>query len=211
MVRKNPPKPKSQSKRPKPKKRSNQPKITPPTKKSKVIQANSFTTTETRLTNVLRNYVKVNKVFDPNTGPITKQDYIAIWDTGAMGTCITPKIAKDLGLISTGMKLIKGVNSTKWCPTHWVSLYLPNNFAYKKIRVTEIEFSGGDVLIGMDIISQGDFTVTNHGGITKFSFRIPSVAHIDFVEEFKKSQPTIGRNDPCYCGSGQKFKKCHGK
>ncbi|MBM4015540.1 MAG: hypothetical protein FJ293_11340, partial [Planctomycetes bacterium] len=21
----------------------------------------------------------------------------------------------------------------------------------------------------------------------------------------------VGRNDPCPCGSGQKFKKCHGK
>jgi uncharacterized protein YecA (UPF0149 family) len=21
----------------------------------------------------------------------------------------------------------------------------------------------------------------------------------------------IGRNDPCYCGSGKKYKKCHGK
>ena len=21
----------------------------------------------------------------------------------------------------------------------------------------------------------------------------------------------IGRNDPCWCGSGKKFKKCHGK
>ena len=21
----------------------------------------------------------------------------------------------------------------------------------------------------------------------------------------------LGRNDPCYCGSGKKFKKCHGK
>ncbi|HHQ4314450.1 TPA: SEC-C metal-binding domain-containing protein [Serratia fonticola] len=20
----------------------------------------------------------------------------------------------------------------------------------------------------------------------------------------------MGRNDPCYCGSGKKFKKCHG-
>jgi len=20
----------------------------------------------------------------------------------------------------------------------------------------------------------------------------------------------VGRNDPCWCGSGQKFKKCHG-
>jgi preprotein translocase subunit SecA len=22
--------------------------------------------------------------------------------------------------------------------------------------------------------------------------------------------PKIGRNDPCWCGSGKKFKKCHG-
>lgn len=25
------------------------------------------------------------------------------------------------------------------------------------------------------------------------------------------SQPKIGRNDPCFCGSGKKYKKCHGK
>ncbi len=23
--------------------------------------------------------------------------------------------------------------------------------------------------------------------------------------------PKTGRNDPCFCGSGKKFKKCHGK
>jgi preprotein translocase subunit SecA len=22
--------------------------------------------------------------------------------------------------------------------------------------------------------------------------------------------PKLGRNDPCYCGSGKKFKRCHG-
>jgi hypothetical protein len=31
---------------------------------------------------------------------------------------------------------------------------------------------------------------------------------------FKKQTPpdsarTLGRNDPCWCGSGQKYKKCH--
>jgi hypothetical protein len=28
-------------------------------------------------------------------------------------------------------------------------------------------------------------------------------------ETFKREQPKIGRNDPCPCGSGKKFKKCH--
>jgi SEC-C motif-containing protein len=26
----------------------------------------------------------------------------------------------------------------------------------------------------------------------------------------KRTEPKIGRNDPCHCGSGKKFKKCHG-
>ena len=25
-----------------------------------------------------------------------------------------------------------------------------------------------------------------------------------------RDEPKIGRNDPCYCGSGKKYKKCHG-
>ena len=36
------------------------------------------------------------------------------------------------------------------------------------------------------------------------------------VNQRPVSQPVIsgnkvGRNDPCHCGSGKKFKKCHGK
>ena len=27
----------------------------------------------------------------------------------------------------------------------------------------------------------------------------------------RKQEPKLGRNDPCYCGSGKKFKNCHGK
>jgi preprotein translocase subunit SecA len=26
-----------------------------------------------------------------------------------------------------------------------------------------------------------------------------------------KSSKHVGRNDPCPCGSGKKFKKCHGR
>ena len=25
----------------------------------------------------------------------------------------------------------------------------------------------------------------------------------------RKKEPSVGRNDPCWCGSGKKFKKCH--
>ncbi len=31
------------------------------------------------------------------------------------------------------------------------------------------------------------------------------------VEPVKRDKPKVGRNDPCPCGSGKKYKKCHGK
>ncbi|MAF90438.1 MAG: hypothetical protein CL674_04130 [Bdellovibrionaceae bacterium] len=30
------------------------------------------------------------------------------------------------------------------------------------------------------------------------------------VETFVRETPKIGRNEPCHCGSGKKYKKCHG-
>ncbi len=31
------------------------------------------------------------------------------------------------------------------------------------------------------------------------------------VETIKREMPKVGRNDPCPCGSGKKYKQCHGK
>jgi preprotein translocase subunit SecA len=31
------------------------------------------------------------------------------------------------------------------------------------------------------------------------------------VQPFMRSTQKVGRNDPCPCGSGKKFKQCHGK
>jgi preprotein translocase subunit SecA len=30
------------------------------------------------------------------------------------------------------------------------------------------------------------------------------------LHQVKRDSPKVGRNDPCPCGSGKKFKKCHG-
>ena len=32
----------------------------------------------------------------------------------------------------------------------------------------------------------------------------------DSVRQVKREEPKVGRNDPCPCGSGKKYKKCHG-
>jgi len=31
------------------------------------------------------------------------------------------------------------------------------------------------------------------------------------TQPYVREQKKLGRNDPCYCGSGKKFKQCHGK
>jgi uncharacterized protein YecA (UPF0149 family) len=31
------------------------------------------------------------------------------------------------------------------------------------------------------------------------------------VKTVRRDQPKVGRNDPCPCGSGKKYKKCHGR
>ena len=95
-----------------------------------------------------------------------------------------------------------------------VNILLVNKVEVYQIKVTEGKISGdADVLIGMDIIGRGDFAVTNKNDKTVFSFRIPSLECIDFVkipykETPVKSKPKIGRNDPCPCGSGKKYKNC---
>jgi preprotein translocase subunit SecA len=36
-------------------------------------------------------------------------------------------------------------------------------------------------------------------------------APAEAVHTYKREQPKVGRNDPCPCGSGKKYKQCHGK
>jgi preprotein translocase subunit SecA len=38
----------------------------------------------------------------------------------------------------------------------------------------------------------------------------PATAEGPRNETVRRDDPKIGRNDPCPCGSGRKYKKCHG-
>ncbi|MFV9616392.1 MAG: SEC-C metal-binding domain-containing protein, partial [Gammaproteobacteria bacterium] len=33
-------------------------------------------------------------------------------------------------------------------------------------------------------------------------------SHYHYHEPYHRETPKIGRNDPCHCGSGKKYKKC---
>lgn len=144
----------------------------------------------------------------------------AIWDTGATNSVITENCAKKLNLPIVSNAVVNGVHGSKNSNVYYLNITLHNEQITIKSKVTECSKLSPDdqigVLIGMDIISRGDFSLSNYGGNTVMTFRIPSLQKIDFVDGLKNGQPIVrgnapGRNDPCPCGSGKKYKQCCGK
>jgi hypothetical protein len=113
----------------------------------------------------------------------------AIWDTGATGSVITASVAKKLMLIPTGMVQMHTANGVSNRQTYTVNIGLPNQVLIQNVIASDVDAlsSGCEALIGMDIINLGDFSITNHKGITCMSFRFPSSHEIDYVKN-----PTYG-------------------
>ena len=109
----------------------------------------------------------------------------ALWDTGASGTCISYDAAQRLSMTPTGKQNISTPSGLSVVNTYLVDIILPNHVAVRQIPVcdSEIGKQGIGVLIGMDIITHGDFAVSNYNGKTTFSFRIPSCQVTDYVAE----------------------------
>lgn len=115
--------------------------------------------------------------------------FMGIWDTGASNSVITENVMKRLSLKPVDMITVSGVNSKELRPVCFVNIILPNNVLITSRRVTvcNLNSPGIDLLIGMDIITLGDFCITNLNGITHFSFAIPSFPNrTDMLEKAEK-------------------------
>jgi len=168
--------------------------------------SSSFTTIANGgLLNVLKNQCGVSQATTPPavSGQITHssalpeiKEFTAIWDTGATNSVITQNVVNSFGLQPITMTLVSGVGGDEMAEVYLVNIYLPNKVLFPHIRVTKGKLRDADMLIGMDIMNQGDFAVTNRGGITKFSFRVPSEADIDFVQQHRQnaSRVNVGHN-----------------
>lgn len=184
-----------------------------------------------RVDSLLKEIITDVAVFDARYNDISGLDdprvlhTKALWDTGATNCVITPSCARSLNLQPVGLTKTLHAGGESIANVYLVTIALPNGVGIKGVRVTECAEQAGSfgIIIGMDIITRGDFSISNKNGKTTVSFCIPSVHDIDFVEEGKKLNEAnekvnlakrakkIGRNDPCPCGSGKKYKNCHGK
>ena len=184
-----------------------------------------FTQSYQGIVHVLISDVLICQAFDPSTTstyPPAKQ-FKAIWDTGATGTVITKKVVDECGLSPINITKIQHCGGVSESNVYLINIILPNGVGVQQVQVTEADLGdNADVLIGMNIITMGDFAITNKNGKTMFSFRYPSLEHIDFGKQPKfapqhlspispiKAASKICRNAPCHCGSGKKYKKCCG-
>jgi len=182
----------------------------------------AFTIKHSGLVNRIITEVGLTPAFDPKAPPSPLPSLVptsALWDTGATGTALTPSVVSKLGLIPTGMAIVGHAGGSSPSNTYLVNLYLPNNVAIAGVPVTECaETAQFGAIVGMDIICEGDFAVTNVARQTWFSFCVPSIRGIDYVQELNKVVfAGVGRNEPCPCGQRDaqgkrvKFKRCHGR
>ena len=105
----------------------------------------------------------------------------ALWDTGAVLSAVTPDIVNELNLVSYDKILNDGRIHTNgigdyssWLDVVKISMRLSFYVELIDRRVTVVNLvKGVGMLIGMDIIQLGDFSISNGAGRTLFTFVMP--------------------------------------
>lgn len=161
------------------------------------------------------------KVSLPDSDDSSRSLSRALWDTGATKTCISINLANELGLSPIDRTKVVGANNEPFfAPVFCVQLRM-GSFLIPIQNVIGLPMDGTDrdLIIGMDIISKGDLSITNYSGRTVITFRTPSLETINYVDELNLQNKCDkmhilnlknNRQDKCACGSGRDYKNCHG-
>ncbi len=105
---------------------------------------------------------------------------LAIWDSGATSSIITRNIIDNLKLQPVGVCQVAGIHGTEYEYTYYINLTVPGDMTFKTLEVSEGDLEDVDFLVGMDVISQGDFCISNGNNETIVAFRSPPGEPIKF-------------------------------
>ena len=108
----------------------------------------------------------------------------AVWDTGATNTLISSKVVQNLGLKPYGTSGFSTANVIVEAKVYEIHLAIPSAGVVCNVMAMEKDDEDYEVVIGMDVISQGDFAFTNHDGHSTYSFRLPSQEEIILKQTF---------------------------
>ena len=113
--------------------------------------------------------VRASSHFEPSN----KGEYTGIWDTGAQVSAVSQAVAQKLNLAPVDSWEVYGVNGKTSLPVVVVDIKLPNNHSIENVHAVVADIGGGDILLGMNAITQGDFLITNKNRQTELSFVVP--------------------------------------
>ena len=89
-----------------------------------------------------------------------------------------------------------------------------NGFAAPANEPEQLDYSGGTIDAQPSALTQeAAEDVEEETGRSAVGFSAGTSATLatgSAATKVKSDQENLGRNDPCWCGSGKKFKKCHG-
>ena len=147
----------------------------------------------------LRSKIEVAPPFDPaKVSPDASREQFlevdGIWDTGATGSVVTEDVANRLGIQPVDETTNHYVGGSRKADVYLVNILLQNEVLFPGVRVISTQaITGADMLIGMDIISSGDFAVTTFRRKTCMTFGIPSQRRLDFRAHLGKRKRTRRR------------------
>ena len=99
----------------------------------------------------------------------------ALWDTGSTESLISEKIVKMIEPILKNKSKYVTRDVVIECETYAVSLSLSDEITFRDVLMKKADLfdKNIDIVIGMDIISRGDFEIRNYNNLVEFAFRIP--------------------------------------
>jgi predicted aspartyl protease len=117
----------------------------------------------------------------------------ALIDTGATMSAVAPRLAQTLELEPETTRLTRGANEESVAKIYTVDITLPNGIVFSSLKVAEFKLRHKvEVLLGMDIITQGDFALTDNAGNTVLSYRRPHrTSFIDYTMDITNEEIKI--------------------
>jgi preprotein translocase subunit SecA len=76
-------------------------------------------------------------------------------------------------------------------------------------RAGRVSYSGGSSAMGAGALAAAAAAAGPNGGGYEGEGEVPEALPV-VEQRVTDSEHQVGRNDPCWCGSGKKFKRCHG-
>jgi predicted aspartyl protease len=153
------------------------------------MKLQAFTRKYNSITSTIISECEVSDLIKDFSQDLNMTTFNALWDTGTSCSSISKNAAEKLGLAPVSRVTVNHATGQSIVNVYDISMALPNRALFPFVRVAEGVFSGGfDMLIGMDIITKGDFAISNLNGKTTFSFRIPSCKETDFMTEVDETK-----------------------